>query len=93
VAALLRGRVVVVLYPGFLSPVARSFLELLYKLLYLFVYLFFAVTLRRRLVLYVYDLPIEQNLAVWGRVPHIGFPGFLRGCFLGLLLFFLFLIG
>jgi hypothetical protein len=29
-AALLWGRVVVVLYPGFLSPVARSFLELLY---------------------------------------------------------------
>jgi len=72
VAALLRGRVVVVLYPGFLSPVARSFLELLYKLLYLFVYLFFAVMLGRRFILYVYDLPIEQNLAVWGRVPHIG---------------------
>ena len=72
VAALLRGRVVIVLYPGFLSPVARSFLELLYKLFYLFVYLFFAVVLGRRFILYVYDLPIEQNLAVWGRVPHVG---------------------
>jgi hypothetical protein len=71
VAALLRGRVVVVLYPGFLSPVAVSFLGLLYKLLYLFVHLFFAVMLGRRFVLYVYDLPIEQNLAVWGRVPHV----------------------
>jgi hypothetical protein len=28
--------------------------------------------LGRRFVLYVYDLPIEQNLAVWGWVPHIG---------------------
>jgi len=72
VAALLRGRVVVVLYPGFLSPVAMSFLGFLYKLLYLFVYLFSAVVLGRRFILYVYDLPIEQNLAVWGRVPHVG---------------------
>jgi len=72
VAALLRGRVVVVLYPGFLSPVAGSFLGFLYRLLYLFVYLFFAVVLGRRFVLYVYDLPIERSLAVWGRVPHVG---------------------
>jgi hypothetical protein len=71
-AALLRGRVVVVLYPGVLNPVAMSFLGFLYKLLYLFVYLFFAVVLGRRFILYVYDLPIEQNLAVWGWVPHIG---------------------
>jgi hypothetical protein len=72
VAALLRGRVVVVLYPGFLSPVAGSFLGFLYRLLYLFVYLFSAVVLGRRFVLYVYDLPIKQNLAVWGRVPYVG---------------------
>jgi hypothetical protein len=72
VAGLLRGRVVVVLYPGFLSPVAGSFLGFLYKLLYLFVYLFSAVVLGRRFILYVYDLPIEQNLAVWGWVPHVG---------------------
>jgi len=35
VAGLLRGRVVVVLYPGVLNPVAMSFLGFLYKLLYL----------------------------------------------------------
>jgi len=92
-AALLRGRVVVVLYHGFLSPVARSFLELLYKLLYLFVYLLFAVVLRRRFILYVYDLPIEQNLAVWGRVPHVGLSRFFEMLFLGLRPLFLFLIG
>jgi len=63
---------VVVLYPGVLNPVAMSFLGFLYKLLYLFVYLFSAVVLGRRFILYVYDLPIEQNLAVWGRVPHVG---------------------
>jgi hypothetical protein len=71
VAALLRGRFVVVLYPGFLDPVARSFLWFLSNLLYLFVYMFFAVMLRRRFVLYVYDLPIEQHLARCGWVPHI----------------------
>ncbi len=64
VAALLRGRVVVVLYPGVLSPVAMSFLGFLYKPLYLFVYLFSAVVLGRRFILYVYDIPLEQNLAV-----------------------------
>jgi len=52
--------------------VTWSFLGFLYKLLYLFVYLFSAVVLGRMFVLYVYDLPIEQNLAVWGRVPHVG---------------------
>jgi hypothetical protein len=82
VAALLRGRVVVVLYPGFLSPVAGSFLGFLYKLLYLFVYLFSAVVLGRKFVLYVYNLPIEQNLAVWGRVPHIGFSRVIERLFL-----------
>jgi hypothetical protein len=45
VAALLRGRVVVVLYPGVLNPVTRSFLGLLYKLLYLFVYQFLLLCL------------------------------------------------
>jgi hypothetical protein len=44
----------------------------LYKLLYLFVYLFSAVVLGRKFILYVYDLPMEQNLAVWGMVPHVG---------------------
>jgi len=72
VAALLRGRVIVILYPGFLWPIAMSFLGFLYELLYLFVYLFFAVMFRRRFILYVYDLPIEQRLAAWGWVPHEG---------------------
>ena len=35
-------------------------------------YLFSAVVLGRRFILYVYDSPIEQNLAVWGKVLHVG---------------------
>jgi hypothetical protein len=73
VVALLRGRVAVVLYPGFLWPIATSFLGLLYTLLHLFVFLFFAVMFKRRFILYVYDLPIEQRLAAGGWVPHVGF--------------------
>ena len=72
VAALLRRRVVVVLYPGVLNPVAMSFLGFCISFFNLFVYLFSAVVLGRKFILYVYDLPMEQNLAVWGMVPHVG---------------------
>ncbi len=44
-------------------------------------YLFSAVVLGRRLILYVYDSPIEQNLAVWGRVLHVGLSGFFEMLF------------
>jgi hypothetical protein len=81
VAALLRGRVVVVLYPGVLDPVVRSFLGFLYKLLYLFVYRLFAVMFRKRFVLYVHDLPIEQSLAARGWVPHVGLSRFFERLF------------
>lgn len=40
VAALLRGRVVVVLYPGVLDPLVRSFLGFLYKLFSFYVLVF-----------------------------------------------------
>jgi len=81
VVALLRGRVVVVLYPGFLCPIATSFLGLLYKLLHLFVFLVFAVMFRIRFILYVYDLPIEQRLAAWGWVPRVGLSRFFERLF------------
>jgi hypothetical protein len=44
-------------------------------------YWFFAVMFRRRFVLYVHNLHIEQSLAARGRVPHVGLSRFFERLF------------
>jgi len=76
-----RYKLYIVLYPGTYSPIVKSFKEFIIKVL-ISLGLYFLRLLGRKIILYVYDLPIEQNIFVWGKVPKERFSRIIEMMFL-----------
>jgi hypothetical protein len=76
-----RYKLYIVLYPGTYSPIVKSFREFIIKVL-ISLGLYFLRLLGRKIILYVYDLPIEQNVFIWGKVPNERFSRIIEMMFL-----------
>jgi hypothetical protein len=59
----------IILYPGLFNPIVRSLARFIAKLLIGFNLLFLRF-LGKKIILYVYDLPIEQNIFAWNFAPY-----------------------
>ena len=62
-----RYKLYITLYPGLFNPIVRSSVQFVVKLVIGLVLLFLRF-LGKKIIFYVYDLPIEQNVFVWGKI-------------------------
>jgi len=60
----------IILYPGLFNPVVQSLTRFVAKSLIGFNLLFLRF-LGKKIILYVYDLPTEQNIFAWNFVPYV----------------------
>ena len=62
-------KVWIILYPGLFNPIVQSLVQFIAKLLIGFNLLFLRF-LGKKIIFYVYDLPVEQNIFAWNFVPY-----------------------
>jgi len=66
---LIRSHIIILPYPAILNTVITSSFQFIIKLITILI-LRFLYTVGRRIIIYVYDLPIEQNLFTWGNLKY-----------------------
>jgi hypothetical protein len=74
-------RLYIVPYPGVLNPVSQSFVLGFLKMIIGYGFRFLSF-LGKKIVFYVYDLPIEQNIFVYGKCPKEKFSRVVEKMFL-----------